>query len=407
MSNATISTVSIKDYIVAFNEEQTARINYEVILENNTDFIISRKTLKTERELVILISQGLYYIKDNGTKKNENVTTATLKSFFRNINEDIILNSVHWLSILNKDSIEIIESIISNDVYTDMCRHNVLKGISEPGWYVPYWKQNQKLFMKIVNIFPTISDATKYRSSIPLIFELDRLYGYNEAVYFAEKLVRSGVREFTADYNSHYHGISKDCKKILTLLEPKYSLQLRRLIDYCLFDLYAQGLSILNSSTWILYRDYLDMQIQFYGKIREKYPASLKTEHDIMVLKSNEIKILEQSEDFASRNNEIKDLAYEQGGYSVIIPEQPQDLVDEGISLSHCVGSYAERIINGECYVLFLRKTASPSESLVTFQVSGKKLCQAEGKSHRSITKEERKFLERWCNEKNMNYAIE
>ena len=37
---------------------------YEVVLENNTDFILRRQTQKAQKELVILVSQGLYYIRD-------------------------------------------------------------------------------------------------------------------------------------------------------------------------------------------------------------------------------------------------------------------------------------------------------------------------------------------------------
>ena len=408
MQNTAIAAVSIQDYIVDLTGEQSAKVNYQVVLENNTDFIVSRKTLKTERELVILVSKGLYYIKDKGNGKNESVTLGTLKSFFRDIKEDIALNSVHWLSTLNKDCIERIDSVISDDVYTDMCRHNVLQGINDLAWYSPYWEQNQKLFMQLTEMFPTISDSKKFRLSLPLIFELDKRHGYNEAVYFAEKLVVSGVREFTPKSKYHYseNGAPKECDGFLQLLDPKYNLQLRRLIDYALFDLYAQGISMLNDTIWNLYRDYLDMQLKFYGKIREKYPTHLRTEHDVMALKNNENKMLEECENFTNQVDQIGDLAYDHSGFCLVIPEQPQDLVEEGVSLSHCVGSYAERVISGECYILFLRKTASPSESLVTLQLSGKSLCQAMGKNRRAITKDERRFLERWCNTKNLNLAI-
>ena len=47
-------TVSLKDYII---DMQSAAVKgsaqYEVVLENNTDFIIKRRTATTDRELVI------------------------------------------------------------------------------------------------------------------------------------------------------------------------------------------------------------------------------------------------------------------------------------------------------------------------------------------------------------------
>ena len=46
-------TVSLKDYII---DMQSAAVKgsaqYEVVLENNTDFIIKRRTATTDRELV-------------------------------------------------------------------------------------------------------------------------------------------------------------------------------------------------------------------------------------------------------------------------------------------------------------------------------------------------------------------
>ena len=58
-------TVSLKDYIIDMKSAAVkGSAQYEVVLENNTDFIIKRRTATTDRELVILVSKGLYYIKD-------------------------------------------------------------------------------------------------------------------------------------------------------------------------------------------------------------------------------------------------------------------------------------------------------------------------------------------------------
>lgn len=58
-------TVSLKDYIIDMKSVTVKRAaQYEVVLENNTDFIVRRQTAATCRELVILVSKGLYYIKD-------------------------------------------------------------------------------------------------------------------------------------------------------------------------------------------------------------------------------------------------------------------------------------------------------------------------------------------------------
>lgn len=414
--NSTLSTVSIQDYIlIAGNEKDLGKPanTYKVVLQNNTDFIVSRKTAKTERELVILISQGLFYFKEPKTGCIEDITLNKLKSYLRDLKEDDLpLAQVHWLPTLAKDSADRIYHIISDSTYVDMCRHNVLRDVRDPEWYSAYWEQNRKLFIKLHSIFPTITDRIngKYRSSFPIIFELDKRFGYNEAIHFAEQLVLSGVEHYASGesrYNHVYNDFDTlDCTGFLKLLDEPYNLSLRRLIDYVLFDLYSQGIAQIDSRLWKEYEDYLQMQIQIFGKIREKFPKHLKTEHDIMTLKINAVKAIEKCADFELRTDEVRELSYEGKTYSIVVPIHPQEIADEGVNLSHCVGSYVDRIINGQCHILFLRKKRTPDQSLVTLQLCNNRVNQAEGFKRRRITEEERKFLKLWGRDKHIEIAV-
>ena len=364
---------------------------------------------------MILISQGLFYFKEAKGGSIEEVTMTKLKSYFRDLKDDsITLSQVLWLPELNKDTFDRLERIISSEIFVDMCRHNVLGEISDPGWYAGYWKQNEKLFMKLHSIFPTLTDknTNKYRASLPIIFELDKRYGYNEAMYFAETMLTSGINEYTSamenrwDYRRGTYGDNIDIKGFLQLLDELYNLNLRRLIEYIFFDAYSQGMARIDSSFWKTYEDYLSMQIKIFGKIKIKYPRNLKTEHDIMALKVNVTEIVARCEDFESRSAEVGDLAYSGRVYSIVVPATPQQIADEGINLSHCVGGYIDRIINGDCHILFLRKTRTPDQSLVTLQLSKGRINQAEGVHRRKINDEERKFLKIWGSEKHIQIAV-
>lgn len=138
-----------------------------------------------------------------------------------------------------------------------------------------------------------MSDRKKYQPSIPVIFWIERHHGANEAMYFAEKLVQSGITElnFSSHYTNYYDNNAISSKEIVsfkTIMESPYNINLRRFIDYILFDLYAQGYSSVERTFFKEYMDYLQMQQGFYGKVKEKYPAHFKTEHDIMALKVNQ-----------------------------------------------------------------------------------------------------------------------
>ena len=403
--------VSLKDYII---DMQSAAVKgsaqYEVVLENNTDFIIKRRTATTDRELVILVSKGLYYIKDCKTGHIEELKEQSLNTFLRELKDGMVaLHEVHWLSNLYRESVGLIMQVITDETLTDMCRHNVLVNTFDPTWYTRYWKQNSKLFIRLYNMFPSMADRKKYQASIPAIFWIEEQYGANEAMFFAEKLVQSGIMEVDFNQNgySYYERqVSHDPGWFLNVMASPYRINLRRFIDYILFDLYAQGYASVTKSFFVEYLDYLEMQQKFYGKVKEKYPTHFKTEHDIMALKVNQARLLAKCEDFEQQNESIKDLAYSGSGYCIVVPTKPEELAEEGINLSHCVGQYIDRVAGGECHILFLRRRGAPDRSLVTLQLSGKQICQAQGFNRRPITDQERRFLVQWGREKDIQIAV-
>lgn len=405
-------TVSLNDYIIDIGGSATkCSVTYEVVLENNTDFIIKRRTLKTDRELVVLVSKGIYYIKDCKNGNIEELKESSLTTFLRELKDGFIqLHQVHWLSNIYRESVGLIMQVITDEQLTDMCRHNVLVNTFNPSMYSRYWEQNSKLFTRLYNMFPSMTDLRKYQSSIPVIFWIEDQYGANEAMYFAEKLVQSGIMELNYSDSSYYYANdafpTKDAGSFMKVMASPYRINLRRFIDYILFDLYAQGYARVDKSFFNEYLDYLSMQQDFYGKVKEKYPAHFKTEHDIMALKVNQAKLIARCENFEQQNESIKDLAYSGSGYCIVIPTKPEDLAEEGINLSHCVGQYIDRVAEGECHILFLRRRGDPERSLVTLQLSGKQICQAQGANRRPITEQERKFLKQWGREKNIQIAV-
>lgn len=412
MASEQQNTVTLEDYIIEMDcAAKKNSVSYEVVLENNTDFIIKRRTPKTDRELVLLVSKDIYYIKDCKTGAIDQLTKGNLVSFLRDLKDNSIsLHQVHWLSSIFRDSVDLIMQVVTNERLTDMCRNNVLVKTYEPHRYIRYWEQNSKLFIWLYNLFPNMADHKKYETSLPVIYWIEAQYGANEAMYFAEKLVQSGIVELEYyDGPYYYYGenhIVPDIVCFRKVMMSPYHINLRRFIDYILFDLYAQGYSRVNRSFFNEYLDYLEMQRDFYGKVKEKYPAHFKTEHDIISLKVNQAKLIAKCVNFEQQNENIKDLAYTGSGYSIVIPTKPEDLAEEGINLSHCVGQYIDRVANGQCHILFLRRRSEPERSLVTLQLSENQICQAQGLNRRPITKQERQFLVQWGREKEIAIAV-
>lgn len=57
------------------------------------------------------------------------------------------------------------------------------------------------------------------------------------------------------------------------------------------------------------------------------------------------------------------------GNYTIVIPKSAQDIVDEGTNMHHCVGGYAQRVVNGEQYIIFVRHKDTPEKCYITCQV--------------------------------------
>ena len=66
---------------------------------------------------------------------------------------------------------------------------------------------------------------------------------------------------------------------------------------------------------------------------------------------------------------------------------------------SNCLASYVRKIINGECMVLFCRRTVESDHSLVTIEIlANGALGQVKARINRAPDPEVRDFIEKWYN---------
>ena len=165
---------------------------------------------------------------------------------------------------------------------------------------------------------------------------------------------------------------------------------------------------LLLSGTHVFQRVY-GLSADAAGLLREsqgEIPGAFQNRARYYGLKVNQAKLIATCENFSEQSEAIKDLAYTGSKYSIVIPTKPEELAEEGINLSHCVGQYIDRVANGECHILFLRYRDIPEQSLVTLQLSGKQICQAQGMNRRSLTTQEYRFLKQWGREKEIEIAV-
>ncbi|UUV46269.1 PcfJ domain family protein [Bacillus phage vB_BanS-Thrax2] len=153
-----------------------------------------------------------------------------------------------------------------------------------------------------------------------------------------------------------------------------------------------------------LLRDYIRMskglELDF-----EKYPKSLKKEHDItqMNYKVQESEIKRKQFREAVANEEYNFLKAQGKEFSIVSPVEMDDLIKEGNDLSHCVASYVNDVVSDRCKIVFLRKTETIDSPLATVEIRGGNIRQARGFANRRLTQTELTFLREWAKEKELN----
>jgi hypothetical protein len=131
----------------------------------------------------------------------------------------------------------------------------------------------------------------------------------------------------------------------------------------------------------------------------DRYPRNFLTTHKIACRNYNRLKKEYSEELFKMRIN--KDYEYTCGEYQFIYPDCVQDIRDEAVQQNNCVASYIERVLDGQCHIMFLRKKDSPDKSLVTLEIVNNKIIQAKRRFNDPVTSEDQEAIDKW----NKKYA--
>ena len=137
--------------------------------------------------------------------------------------------------------------------------------------------------------------------------------------------------------------------------------------------------------------DYVNMMSQLSSKY-DKYPRNLLTTIRIANRNYNRMKKEFSEELFKKRINKQYECSF--GDYVFIYPNSPKDIKQEACMQNNCVASYIDRVIDGECHILFLRKKNKPNDSLVTIEVRNNKIVQARRKFNDPVTDEDQKVID-------------
>ena len=135
--------------------------------------------------------------------------------------------------------------------------------------------------------------------------------------------------------------------------------------------------------TWQSYKDYTEMATMLGWDLKDEtvlLPKDLHRKHDEATEEIN-LKTLNEGLKLISVDIRRRSLKYnfELGDYFIRCAVCAEEIVNEGKTLKHCVGGYAQRHMNGALTILFLRKKSAPGKSLYTVEMNGNSLKQIHG----------------------------
>lgn len=155
----------------------------------------------------------------------------------------------------------------------------------------------------------------------------------------------------------------------------------------------------LNTNNTNEYYDYLKMAKTLGMDLKNKqiaYPKNIKEAHDKILEQYNISKNKIISKKIFKIAKNIKSSEYQDNKYVIFPAKSYEDLVEESKQQNNCVRTYAERIVEGECYIYFMRKLSDLNKSLVTVEVRDNTVVQKRTKNNEITTKEQDKFLQKW-----------
>lgn len=121
-----------------------------------------------------------------------------------------------------------------------------------------------------------------------------------------------------------------------------------------------------HSSTKV--REYIEMcrAMEIVPQKENNFPRLFVDTKRTYELKKREYDDKKMRESYAKH---AKAFEFAYGDFVVVLPQGGQDIIDEGHNMSHCVGSYVDRVVRGDDYIIFVRRKDTPNVCYLTCEV--------------------------------------
>mgnify|MGYP000936790162 CR=1 FL=1 len=400
---------------------------FERVLADGADCAFRRRCGNRSQMLVLLVTQGQYYVTDERTGSRHELTTARLGSFCKGTTGDALTPpwSRSALQAYDSKGRAAVVALLNSGDFREMCKRDMARveawTVSRMGanarWNLSGTWEQVSLVWKLVE--PTMGH-NHCREALRAALRLTSLYGegrdeaaaecFRDRLYvskFAEALGRDVTRDLLLRYldksAEHPRGGTADFLPRLACAMRSMewrgvSFEPRRTCEYALslLDLPAQRRRTRSHNVQ-LWADAIDMQQRVRGAVDDKYPADpavllAELEHE------RELRLHEASDEaIARRASELEGNGFDSDGYVIRPAASVREIIDEADAQHNCVAGFIDKYARGETDLWLMRKAAKPDEPLVTVEVRGGNVRQAFQSHNRQVTAEQRRVLSDWC----------
>lgn len=203
-----------------------------------------------------------------------------------------------------------------------------------------------------------------------------------------------------SEFDKYLSTYSPSMLETLDVISADYGIPYRRMMNY----LSKKGLNRRSEASY--YVDYIEMLRTGEHTDIELFPRNLTQAHDRLAAQIKAEAESKLIKDFAKLAEKYSVLSWNDGNLCIRITRSEQELIDEGKTLHHCVGSYGKKHVNQTDCIFFVRRYRRPERSYYTLDINMTEAVPCEVQLHgyrndhfRDIPQEVRDFVDRWENE--------
>ncbi len=413
-------------------KEKKPNSEYNITLYEYPDLIITRTTPRTKKHLILMPSAGAAFIKteEKGRESSELLNPKNYAAFTEKM-KDIILPEDFWIKNLTRGSVTGAQlmNIFQDKTILEMLRKKAFPknvDLLNNNMANDYSIEN-KVWTKAYSLFPHLfmENRDNEKTLKCLLLEpvfaksIVEMFGLENARDFFHTYEESLV-VFSAGYTEYYrYGIRRssdwlsrgvynvedwemiDKDKLGGGAEvsiiPYTKMDYRSFKEFVLYDSFRMGYGANIRQFFEEWKDTLNLQMQLYGKIRNKYPVDMPLFHNQL---SYKVSVLQKGIDKNKFEKTVKRAMMYEGSddkYVYVAPKSRQDFLDEATMQCNCIAGYIPAFTEGRSIIIFMRKKMSPGRSYITVEISPDgKVNQAKLARNREPSEAEKTALYKW-----------